>query len=132
MAKKSEGLGENVAGLLCYLVGWITGVIFLIIDKRKFVRFHAWQSILVFGILTGVNLVLRGISQALLTAAAANPFSFGVTMAAGGGLLLMFLWFLNTIIGFISLVLWILLMYKAYKGEKYKLPLVGNLAEKYA
>ena len=44
-----RGLQENVAGLLCYLLGWLTGIIFLLIDKRPFVRFHAAQSIVVFG-----------------------------------------------------------------------------------
>ena len=48
----SEGLAENIAGLLCYALGWITGIIFLLIDKRPFVRFHAAQSIVVFGALT--------------------------------------------------------------------------------
>jgi len=53
MSDTSTGLQENVAGLLCYVLGWITGIIFLIIEpNNKFVRFHAFQSILVFGILT--------------------------------------------------------------------------------
>ena len=53
MSDTSTGLQENVAGLLCYLLGWITGIIFLIIEPtNKFVRFHAFQSILVFGIAT--------------------------------------------------------------------------------
>src|ERR1700674_703350 len=51
-APSSNGLGENVAGLLCYAVGWVTGIIFLLIDKRPFVKFHAAQSIVVFGALT--------------------------------------------------------------------------------
>ena len=41
----TEGIGENIAGLLCYLVGWVTGLIFLLIDKRPFVKFHGAQSI---------------------------------------------------------------------------------------
>jgi hypothetical protein len=44
-----SGLAENVAGLLCYVLGWITGLIFFLTDKRPFVRFHAAQSIVVFG-----------------------------------------------------------------------------------
>jgi hypothetical protein len=40
-AAPTEGIAENVAGLLCYLVGWVTGIIFLLIDKRPFVKFHA-------------------------------------------------------------------------------------------
>ena len=48
MSNSQTGLSENVAGLLCYILGWITGLIFLLIDKRPFVRFHAAQSIVVF------------------------------------------------------------------------------------
>jgi len=44
-APATEGLEENVAGLLCYIAGWLSGLIFLLIDKRPFVRFHAVQSI---------------------------------------------------------------------------------------
>lgn len=105
MAKTSTGLEENVAGLLCYVVGWITGLIFIIIEKEnKFVRFHAMQSIVVFGILTVARIVLGWI-----------PF-IG--------------WILGIIIGILAFVLWIILMIKAFQGEKYKLPWAGNFAEK--
>jgi len=53
-----SGLSENVAGLLCYVLGWVTGLIFYFIDKRPFVRFHAAQSIVVFGGLTIIRIVL--------------------------------------------------------------------------
>jgi uncharacterized membrane protein len=57
-ASTQSGLSENVAGLLCYLLGWITGLIFFLTDKRPFVRFHAAQSIVVFGGLTVIRIVL--------------------------------------------------------------------------
>src|SRR6202051_5226970 len=57
-AASSEGLAENVAGLLCYVLGWITGIIFILIDKRPFVKFHAAQSIVVFGALTVLKIGL--------------------------------------------------------------------------
>ena len=103
--KTSVGLDENFAGLLCYILGFITGIVFLIIEKNsKFVKFHAWQSI-------GTFLAL-----------------FIVSMAVGW---LPFLnWILSIIIEIIAFVLWILLMYKAYQGEMYKLPIVGDFAEK--
>ena len=105
MAKTSTGLEENVAGLLCYVLGWITGLVFILIEKEnKFVRFHAMQSIIVFGALTVVRIVLGFI-----------PF-IGVI--------------LNIIIGILALVLWIVLMIKAYQGTKYKVPWAGDLAEK--
>src|ERR1700674_5467201 len=52
------GLSENVAGLLCYVLGWVTGIIFFLIDKRPFVRFHAAQSMVTFGGLHVLNIVL--------------------------------------------------------------------------
>lgn len=105
--KTSLGLDPNVAGLLCYLFGWISGIIIFILEKEnKFVRFHALQSIIVFGFLTIAGTVLG-----------AWPF-FGKLLEAG--------------IGIITLVFWIVLMVKAYQGEKYKMPLAGDFAEKQA
>jgi uncharacterized membrane protein len=103
--KASTGLQPNLAGLLCYLAGFVTGIIFLIIEKdNKFVRFHAMQSIFVFGGLFVLNIVLSFI-----------PF-IG--------------WILIPFVGIAGLILWILLMFKAYNGETYKLPIVGDMAEK--
>ena len=105
MAKTSTELDENVAGLLCYVLGWISGLVFFLIEKKnKFVRFHALQSIIVFGVLTLASIVLGWI-----------PF-IG--------------WVISSLISVLAIVLWILLMVKAYQGEKYKLPWAGNLAEK--
>ena len=53
-----SGMSENVAAFLCYLVGWVTGIIFFLIDKRPFVRFHAAQSIIVFGGLHVINIIV--------------------------------------------------------------------------
>src|SRR6202521_1993949 len=101
-AASSEGLAENVAGLLCYAVGWLTGIIFLLIDKRPFVKFHAAQSIVVFGALT----VLR----------------IGVGMILGiGGFVGFGLWAaVSLLLSLLGLVLWILLMVKAYKHELFR------------
>ena len=58
-AGTSTGLSPNVAGLLCYVAGWITGIIFLVLEQRnKFVRFHAAQSIVTFGTITVAGIVL--------------------------------------------------------------------------
>src|SRR4030042_3116136 len=100
----TTGLEPNVAGLLCYLAGWITGIIFLVIEqKNKFIRFHAMQSIVTFGILTIASVLLSWI-----------PF-------VGG--------FFASVIGILVFILWIILMVKAYQGELYKLPVAGNIAE---
>lgn len=104
LGTSSTGINPTVAGLLCYLVGFVTGIIFLIIEKdNKFVRFHATQSVLTFGFLFVLQIVLPFI-----------PF-------LGWALL----WPLHIV----TLVVWILLMMKAYKGEYYKLPIVGDMAE---
>ena len=101
----STGLQENVAGLLCYVAGWVTGIIFLILEKEnKFIRFHAWQSIFVFGAFTVVSIVL----------------SFIPVIG----------WVVGWLLGIVAFVLWIVLMVKAYGGAKYKLPISGDLAEK--
>ena len=59
MAKTSVGLEENVAGLLCYVLGWVSGLVFILIEKEnKFVRYHAMQSIFVFGSLTVIWIII--------------------------------------------------------------------------
>ena len=110
-AGTQSGLSENVAGLLCYLLGWVTGLIFFLIDKRPFVRFHAAQSIVVFGGLMVIRIVL---SMFFISGGLAG-FSGGVGI----------LW-LVSVLGF---VLWVLLMIKAYQGEKFRIPLAANLAD---
>ena len=99
--KTSMGIEPNIAGLLCYLGWWITAIIFLILEKdNEFVRFHAMQSIITFGILTLLSFVpLVG-------------------------------WILSPLIMIAGFVLWLLLIFKAYQGEKFKLPVVGDFAEK--
>lgn len=112
MEKTSTGLDENVAGLLCYVLGWVSGLVFILIEKEnKFVRFHAMQSIVTFGGITVISIVLSILGLI--------PF-IGVLFDI-----------VNWIIGVLAFVLWIVLMVKAYQGTKYKLPWSGNLAEKW-
>jgi len=111
MEKTSTGLAENVAGLLCYVLGWVSGIVFLIIEsENKFVRFHAMQSIVTFGVITAISIVLSILGL----------ISFiGVLFDI-----------LGYIVGLIAFVLWIVLMVKAYQGTMYKLPWTGDFAEK--
>ncbi|MGA2810524.1 MAG: hypothetical protein ABSG16_03930 [Candidatus Acidiferrum sp.] len=114
VAVSSDGLAENVAGLLCYVLGWVTGIIFLLIDKRPFVKFHAAQSIVVFGGLT----ILR--------------IGLGVVLSTGG-LLGVGLWAaIVGLIGILALILWIFLMFKAYQHELFKVPIAAGIAESIA
>jgi len=115
-ASPTEGLQENVAGLLCYVLGWLTGIVFLLIDKRPFVKFHAAQSIVVFGGLTVIRIAL--------------VFMHG--MAGGGFLGWGFLAMISLIISLLTLVLWILLMVKAYQHEMFKVPIAAPIAENIA
>jgi uncharacterized membrane protein len=115
-ASPTEGLQENIAGLLCYVLGWLTGIIFLLIDKRPFVKFHAAQSIVVFGGLTVIRIAL--------------VFMHG--MAGGGFLGWGFLAMISLIISLLTLVLWILLMVKAYQHEMFKVPIAAPIAENIA
>ncbi len=107
MAKTSTGLEENVAGLLSYVLAWVSGLFFILMEnKSKFVRFHAMQSIIVFGSLNIISIVLGAI-----------PF-IG--------------WGVASVVGVLSFVLWIVLMIKAYQGTMFKLPWAGDLAEKWS
>jgi uncharacterized membrane protein len=105
--KSSTGLDANLAAMLCYAVGWVTGLIFFVLEKdSRFVKFHAMQSIVVW--------------------LAAAVIWYMLMMIPIIGWMLSFPMFLG------CLILWILLMVKAYNGEKFKLPVVGDFAEQQA
>jgi uncharacterized membrane protein len=114
----SSGMSNNMVGALCYFAGWITGVIFLVIEpykNDKFVRFHAFQSIFFNVALIGVYIVL---------------FILGAILSAVHlGLLFVPLWL---IVGLGIFVAWLFLMWKAYSNEQFKLPIIGDLAAKQA
>jgi uncharacterized membrane protein len=109
----TSGLAENVAGLLCYALGWLTGIIFLLIDKRPFVRFHAAQSIVVFGALT----ILRMI------------FWFGWFGSFG---LLSLMAILSMLLFLVSVIAWIVLMIFAYQGKMFEVPIAAGIAKSIA
>jgi uncharacterized membrane protein len=107
MSKTSTGLDENVAGVLCYLGIWVTGIIFLILEsKDKFVRFHAMQSLIAFGVIFIVALV------------------FGWVPVVGG--------FISWALWILGVIIWVVCMVKAYQGEAYQLPVVGKIAADWA
>jgi uncharacterized membrane protein len=106
-AESSTGLSANVAGLLCYVLGWVTGIIFIVLEKKStFVRFHAWQSIMTFGVLTVAQLI------------------FGWIPFAG--------WIISILIGILMFVLWLILMIQAGTGKMWKVPGAGDWAERQA
>lgn len=100
----SLGTTENVAGLLTYILGWVTGIVFLLIEKdNKFVRFHAMQSIVIFVPLTIASFVVGFL-----------PF-------VGG--------FLTTIVSLAMVVIWLFMMFQAFQGKRFKFPYAGDYAE---
>src|SRR5690625_5212934 len=103
-SRSSTGLDENIAGLLCYLATFITGIIFLLIEKKsEFVRFHAMQSTVFF---IGIWIV-----------------SFITDFIPFIG------WMLSVLVSLLGFIVWIVMMIKAYQKEYYKLPIVGDLSE---
>ena len=108
-------MAENVAGFLCYLVGWVTGLVFFLIDKRPFVRFHAKQSITLFG---GMAIAWAIIWTMTLM------FGF-----IGGIYIAGLLWAVSLLVYLGIFILWIVLMIKAYQGERFRVPVVADIAE---
>ena len=100
-SKTTTGLKKETAAALAYVLGPITGVIFLVLEKDPFVKFHAMQSIVVF---VGLFVV-----QAVL--------GFTIILAL-----------LVPLVGIVSFVLWLLLIYKAWQGEEWEVPFAGKFA----
>lgn len=104
--KSSLGIDVNLTAVLTYFLGFITGIAFLVLEKEnKFIRFHAMQSVLVFAFLTIIKMALS------------------VIPVLGALITIFLLWP-------VTVILWFVLMYKAYKNEKFKLPILGDIAEK--
>ena len=113
-------MDENVVAALCYLLGVLTGILFLVLEpynRNPVIRFHAFQSIFVWiaAIVTGIVLSIVAIPLAAL------PFI--------GWLIVLLMW-LAFSLGI--LVLWVFLMYKAYNKERFVVPVIGPMAEKQA
>ena len=96
---------ENLMGAASYLLGFLTGIIFLLVEKQsRFVRFHAMQSTILFGGIFVAN------------------FALGFIPILG--------WIVGLLLTFTAFILWIVLMWKAFQGEMYKVPKIGDMAEK--
>src|SRR5690242_19772802 len=112
----SSGLAPNVAGALAYLLGPLTGIFFLVTEKEnRFVRFHAAQSITV-----GVGLIILAIALSVLEALLSVVPILGLLI----GLLL------SIVLGLGSFVLWLVLMYRAYQGREWEVPIAGVQARR--
>ena len=106
----SLGMRARTAGWLSYLLVWITGLIFFLLEKEnRFVRFHAMQSILFFGGLSILEAIIRSFETLF------NYSMFPV---------------ISSVVGLVSFICWIVLMVRASRGIYYKLPVIGNYADK--
>ena len=124
--KSSTGLDENIAALLSYVFGWLSGLIFFLMEKdSRLVRFHAMQSILL-SVAAIVILVVFWIVAGIL----------GVVLSYISGLLSFLLWIVTVLVGGVLglaiVVGAIICLVKAFQGQYFKLPVIGNLAEKYS
>jgi len=112
----SAGLTENAACALCYALGFITGILFLVLapyNQNRNIRFHAFQSIFYSVACIALRLV----------------FGFMAVLTGGWGA---FLWPLYWLLGLGMFVLWLVLLIKAYQNQKLVLPIIGPLAEQQA
>jgi uncharacterized membrane protein len=120
MEKATFGLDENVASAACYVLGWLTGLIFFLVEKdNKTVRFHAMQAILTFLPLSILYWIIGWIYSMMVFGAG----YYGAVGAWG------ILHIISLLIAVVMLILWIFLIYKAYKGEKFLVPVFGAIAE---
>jgi uncharacterized membrane protein len=104
------GMDPNIAAGLSYIAGWVTGLIFFLLEKQnRFVRFNAMQSIM----LSGAYIVLL----------------IFISILSG---VLPFLWFLSSLVTLGMFVIWIVLLVMAFQGKYFKLPVIGDYAERYA
>ncbi|MBI2611446.1 hypothetical protein HYW54_01730 [Candidatus Gottesmanbacteria bacterium] len=105
----TDGSNERLLGALAYFLGFVSGIALLLIEKNNaYIRFHAMQSTLVFGAIFFLNIVL------------------GIVPILGWIIAVI----ISPIIILVSFILWLVLMWKAYSGERYKLPYFGDLAER--
>ena len=126
MPKSSTGLDENVAAVLSYVFNWVSGLVFFLIEKEsRLVRFHAMQS-LILAVVFFVGMIALYIVWAILAIITSQISGLLATLVGLVVGLLIFVFFIAAVIG------WILGMVKAYQGQFFKLPVIGNLAEKFS
>lgn len=117
-ASASSGLTSNMAGALSYALGFITGILFLVIEPYKtdrFVRFHAMQSVIF-----SVACIAFSIAWSILVSILMS-FSVGIALA---------LLPIRMLISLGFFALWIFVIYQAYNQREYRIPFIGDLAAK--
>ena len=124
--KSSTGLDENIASLIAYLAGWVSGLIFFLIEKSsRLVRFHAMQSILLNVVLVVVWIVIMIVVSILV-------LILGQVSSALAGIVSLLSVLLYLVGCLVTLLVWVLCLIKAFQGQMYKLPVIGEYAEKFS
>ena len=124
--KSSTGLDENIASLLSYVFGWVSGLIFFLIEKdSRLVRFHAMQSLL-FNVLVGVVAIALWIVLFIVFLVVGYISGALATILS---LVSILVWL---VFGVVILAGWVLCLVKAFQGQYFKLPVIGNFAEKFS
>lgn len=122
--KSSTGLDANLAALLSYVFGWVSGLVFFLIEKEsRLVRFHAMQSILLNLVIAVAAIMLWIVTFIFILIGAALPDILGTLL----GLVATLVW-LAFSVGL--LITWVMCLIRAYQYQYFKLPLIGNMAEK--
>ena len=125
-AKSSTGLDENIAALLSYVFGWVSGLIFFLIEKdSRLVRFHAMQSLL-FNVLFGVIAIVLWIALFVVFLVASQISGALTTLLSLVSILVWGVLFIAILVG------WVMCLIKAFQGQYFKLPVIGNFAEKFS
>lgn len=110
----STGLNARNEAVFSYLLGWFSGLIFFLIERRnRFVRFHAAQSFITFGVIFIVYVVLRLLGGIPLIGFLLSPILGVVT-------------FIVLTLAFLT---WLFLMFQAYRGNYFRLPIVSSYAD---
>jgi uncharacterized membrane protein len=124
--KSSTGLDENIAALLSYVFGWISGLIFFLIEKdSRLVRFHGMQSLL-FNVLVAVVAIALWIVLFVVFLVVSQISGALATILS---LVSILVWL---VFGIAILAGWVLCLVKAFQGQYFKLPVIGNFAEKFS
>jgi uncharacterized membrane protein len=114
----STGVDPRLSALLCYLAWWVSGLVFLVIEQEhRAVRFHAAQSIVLFG---GLSLLILLMAMASLGVLFISPAAFQA------------IWMLSWLLSLGSVALWLFVMLKVLRGESWRVPYAGNLAARLA
>lgn len=114
----STGIDARLAAALCYAAWWVTGLVFLFLEREnRAVRFHAAQSLVVFG---GLSALMGLVAAVSATTLFLLPSVFRS------------IWAINSVVWLVGVVLWLVLLLQTLRGESWRVPLAADLADRIA